>query len=151
MSPIFVDTSPSSPGNKMRECLSDYIKYPLASTVPELAEPAPTISALKTDKIVAHFIQNHTKSTEMEFTGDILSNIPVFFLTTPSVISSDSMRRSTTTTALEMQSTTASFTQKVEKVEKSDIFTQAIPLATRCLHPHSIMRRRHHISLLRHP
>ena len=51
----------------------------------------------------------------------------VFSSQTPSVTSSDSTISSTTTTALETRSSTASFTQKVEKVENQSIFIKTTP------------------------
>lgn len=59
------------------------------------------------------------KNTKIHSTSEILPNIASFSSQTPPVIVLDPAPCSTTTTAIETQSTTASFTQKQPKVEKS--------------------------------
>ena len=60
--------------------------------------------------------------------SEISQDFPVFSSEKLSSTSSDSPGPYPTTTALEMQSTMAGFTQKVEKVEEQPIFTQTTPI-----------------------
>jgi hypothetical protein len=139
---ISIQTSPWMPENSKNVSFSPKKSPSLAAEVEEKSQTQ-TVKRLHYESTVSYdnpstqnespsckTTQNHTKTIELDFTGEISSNIPVFSSITPSVISPDSTRPSTTTTALEMRSTTAGFTQKVEKVEISDISTQAISLAT---------------------
>ena len=67
------------------------------------------------------------KNSKIHSTSEILPNIAVTPLSTPSIAIVDPVEYSTTTTALETHPTTVNFTEKLEKLENTSNFPPKNP------------------------